>query len=422
MKRRRPLLAVAVAIAAGGLAVGVALLLEREPHSPELARGELSAAAFVDSIGVVTHLPYVDTAYGRRADVVARLRELGVRHIRDAAPALTGPAADGLREVSAAGIDGTLGADISVDPARWVSDSLAVMGDRVAAFEAPNEVDNADDPEWPAKLSDYMSRLAAAVRDKAAGRPVIGPSLVDPASRTRLPRGLPGLFNAHPYSGGLLPEPTLDLAIDEWHATAQHRKAVFTETGYHNALGATVGQPPASEEAAAVYIPRLLLTAFGAKVSRTFIYELVDVRPDPTLGDPVQHWGLLRNDFSPKPAFTALKTLIAIVRGSPGPGLDGRLDWSLKTDGDDQVERLVLVRKDGSRVIALWRPVSIWDRDARQPVDPGHVGVEVAFPGREAQDLSVWRPSVSSAPIMRRSRARRIPLRLQGDVVLISLR
>ena len=171
-----------------------------------------------------------------------------------------------------------------------------------------------------------------------------------------------------------------------------------------------------------MYIPRLLLTAFGAHVSRTFIYELVDVRPDPGLGDPVQHWGLLRNDFSPKPAFTALKTLIAIVRGSPGPGLDGRLEWSrsrrmatIRSSGSSS-------RKDGSRVIALWRPVSVWDRDARQPIDPGEVGVEVAFAGRQARDVSVWRPSVSAVPIMRRGRARRIPLQLAGDLVLISLR
>ena len=73
-------------------------------------------------------------------------------------------------------------------------------------------------------------------------------------------------------------------------------------------------------------------------------------------------------------------------------------------------------------MIALWRPVSVWDRDARQPVDPGQVGVEVSFPGLGARDVSVWRPSLSSDPVMRLSRARRIPLQLQGDVVLISLR
>jgi hypothetical protein len=420
--RRRPLVAVAVAIAAAGTALAIALLLDREPQPPELARGELSATAFVDSIGVVTHLPYSGTAYERRADVFARLRELGVRHIRDAAPSPTGPGADGLREARAAGIYGTLGADISVDPAGWVPNAVAIMGDHVAAFEAPNEVDNADDPEWPAKLRDYMARLAAAVRTHAPGTEVIGPSLVDPTSRTRLPQGVPGAFNAHPYSGGLLPEPTLDQAIEEWHATARRKKAVFTETGYHNALGATVGQPPASEAAAAVYIPRLLLTAFGAHVTRTFIYELVDVRPEPNLTDAVQHWGLLRNDFSPKPAFNAVKTLIAVVRSSPGPGAEGRLRWQLKADGEDQVQQLVLRRPDGSRVIALWRSVSVWDRDRRQPVDPGTLGVEVSFTGRDARDVSVWRPSLSSAPITQRARTRRIPLQLEGDVVLVSLR
>jgi hypothetical protein len=422
--RRRIRLALAVGLAAVAAAIAVVLLVDRESSAPELERGERSAAAFVDSIGVVTHLPYVDTAYGRRPDVFARLHELGVHHIRDAAPTPpSGPLADGLREASALGIYGTLGSgDPTADPAHWVSDSIAVMGNHVAAFEAPNELDNNDDPNWPAKLRAYMPRLVAAVRDRAPGTDVIGPSFVDPTSRTQIPRDLPGLFNAHPYSGGLLPEPTLDQAIDEWHAWTRRGKAVFTETGFHNALGATVGQPPASEEAAAVYIPRVVLTAFGAGVRRTFIYELVDVRPDASLTDAVQHWGLLRNDFSPKPAFNALKTLIAAVRSSPGPRAGGRLAWRLKTDGDEPVERVVLARRDGSRLIALWRPVSVWDRDARQPVDPGQVSVELTFGGRAARDVTVWRPSISPVPVTQLPRARRIPLQLQGDVVLVSLR
>ena len=131
--------------------------------TPRAARAELSATAFVDSIGVVTHLPYADTAYGRRRTSWPACKSSACA-TSGTPRRLDGAAADGLREVSAAGIDGTLGADISVDPARWVPDALAVMGDRVAAFEAPNEVDNADDPDWPAKLRDYMTRLAAAIR------------------------------------------------------------------------------------------------------------------------------------------------------------------------------------------------------------------------------------------------------------------
>jgi hypothetical protein len=415
--------AAAVALLVAGAAVAGVILLDREPKSPELSRHEESAEAFVDSIGVVTHLSYIDTAYGRTPDVLAKLRELGVHHIREAAPPPTGQLADALRQARAAGLRATVGSgDVAVDPARTVADSLAVLGDGVGGFEAPNELDNSGDPGWPAKLVDYMPRLAAAAGEQAPGVPVIGPSFIDPSNRTQVPDNLPGMFNAHPYSGGLPPEPTIEEALAERRATAPGKRAMFTETGYHNALAATVDQPPTSEEAAAVYIPRLLATAFGAGVVRTFLYELLDNRPDPGLTDPIQHWGLLRNDFSPKPAFTAVKTLIAAVRASPGPRSGDRLEWGLRVDGDEPVERLALARRDGSIAIALWRPVSVWDRDARQPLDSGQVAATLTFGGSGARDVTVWRPSVSEAPVLRRQAAREPPIEPAGDMVLVSAR
>jgi hypothetical protein len=287
--------------------------------------------------------------------------------------------------------------------------------------EAPNELDNRGDPSWPAKLRTYMPALAAAARSEAPDAAVIGPSFIDPGSRAQLPANLPGLFNAHPYSGGEPPEPTLELALSDWHANAPDRGAQFTETGYHNALNATAGQPPASEQAAAVYLPRLLLTAFGAGVRRTFVYELLDEHPDPGLGEPEWHFGLLRNDLTPKPAFTAIQTLIAAVRHTPGPA-DAAVPWDLKPDGGDQFEHVVLQRADGSRAIALWRPVSVWDRDARKALDPGTVSVQLTFGGSGAHDVEVWRPSVSAQPVMRADRTRRLSLELGGDLVLVSLR
>jgi hypothetical protein len=420
--KRRLLAALAVAVIAAAAAALIAVVGHRESKPPVLRSGSLPAEAFVDSIGVVTHLSYTDTPYGRAADVIARLRERGVRNIREATPPPTGPLADGLRAAHAAGIRATVASgDPESDPAAWVAEAVGVLGDGLAAVEAPNELDNRDDPAWPAKLRSYMPALAAAARKEAPGAAVIGPSFIDSSSRSQLPGNLPGLFNAHPYSGGELPEPTLELALGEWHATAPDRGAEFTETGYHNALNATAGQPPASEEAAAVYLPRLLLTAFGAGVRRTFIYELLDEHPDPGLGESEWHFGLLRNDFSPKPAFTAIKTLIAAVRDTPGPA-DGVVPWDLQTDGDDQIERVVLERPDGSLAIALWRPVSVWDRDEREPLDPGKLPVKLAFGGFGARDVKVWRPSVSTQPVMRSTRTRRLSLELEGDVVLVSLR
>jgi hypothetical protein len=197
---------------------------------------------------------------------------------------------------------------------------------------------------------------------------------------------------------------------------------VFTETGYHNALQATDGQPPVSEAAAAIYIPRLLIAAFGAGVRRSFLYELVDEKPDPGLTEPEQHFGLLRNDLSPKPAFTALQTMVRAIRESPGPGLSGRVGWRVDVDGQDEVEQLTLERRDGSQVIALWRPVSVWDRDLRRAVDPRDVRVRLTFADPGARDLTVWRPSISSQPVLQRARARRLGLSLDGDVVLVSAR
>ena len=98
--RRAAVVVAVVAIAVA--AVALALSLGDDERAPALTRAELSAEAFADSMGVVIHLNYVDTAYGRRAEVVARLRELGVRHVREAMPTPpVGAQADGLRALRA---------------------------------------------------------------------------------------------------------------------------------------------------------------------------------------------------------------------------------------------------------------------------------------------------------------------------------
>ena len=419
-------LAVAAALALVLVAAGVAVVATREPEParpPVLRSVELEAEDFLDSIGVVGHFQYADTAYGRATEAVARLRELGVRHLRDGMPAPGQPLAAGLRAVRATGIGATLvSPEVRRDPVVGVADSVRIVGARgIVAFEGPNELDDSGDPNWAAALAAHMPALAAAVRDRATDAALIGPSFVDPSSsRSLLPRDLPGQLNGHPYPGGGPPEGALGAELRRLPAGALRRGVVFTETGYHNALAATDGQPPASETAAATYLPRLLLTAFGAGVKRTFVYELLDEKPDPSLGDAEQHFGLLRNDLSPKPAFTALQRLIAVVRTSPGTGR-GRLRWELRPGGPGDVRRLTLVRRDGSRVLALWRPESIWDERARRPRDLPPLPVELRF-GRDAREVAVWRPSLSERPVLRRAAARRLSLYLGGDLVLVSLR
>ena len=415
---RRRLISAAAAVVALTVA-GLLIASGRESERPRLRTDVRSAEALVDSIGVNVHFSYVDTAYVRQSEVLARLQELGVRHVRDGMPNAVEAMRSGLRAASRQGIRGTLIGDPAVEPAPVVTDSVALMGDGIAAFEGPNELDGSGNPGWASTLRDYMPALEEAVQNEAPGVALIGPSFIDPASRISVPGDLPGMFNGHPYPQGGPPEPAIGDLTREVHASGHDRGMIVTESGYHNALRATTGQPPVSEEAAAVYLPRLLVTAFGAGVRRTFIYELLDEKPDPGLLDPEQHFGLLRQDLSPKPAFRAVQTLIAAVKESPGDSRSGGLSWNIRAGGD--VERLVAARRDGSRLLALWRPVSVWDPEARKPIDPGRLPVDVSF-GTAVDDVVVWRPSVSAQPVLRREHARRLSLQLGGDLVLVSFR
>src|SRR4051812_30146382 len=70
------------AVLAGLLAAG-ACSLAAAPAASASPAAPRSAASFHDSVGVVTHIVYYDTAYGDWPRIVSRLRELGVTHLRD---------------------------------------------------------------------------------------------------------------------------------------------------------------------------------------------------------------------------------------------------------------------------------------------------------------------------------------------------
>jgi hypothetical protein len=423
---RRLLVPAALGVAALVVLALVVALLARDRDAadapPALPSRDLSAERFLDSVGVVAHFNYIDTTYAHRAELIGLLRELGVGHLRDAAPQPEQqPLIAGLQAARDLGIRATLHAgDVTRPPEVAVADALRLLPGGVEAFEGPNEPDNTGDPAWPATVRAYMPRLDAAVRQRAPGADVVGPSFVHPvASRMLLPADLPGLANEHPYSGGEPPEQAIGTAVRNIPAALRRRGVVITEAGFHNALRATTDQPPSSEEAAAVYLPRVLLSAFGAGVRRTFVYELADNKPDPGLADAVQHWGLIRRDLSRKPAFGAIRTLLAAVRASPGPAARPGPSWRLRTERS--VQRLTLRRRDGSRILALWRPVSVWDTSARAPVSAHAVPAELTF-DVPARDVTVWRPSASDRPVLRRASAKQVSFDVGADVVLVSMR
>ena len=411
-----------VLLAVAAAATLLALLLTGGEEEGGLApdpRRVRPAAELTDSVGVAMHLSFLDSAYADQPQVFARLRQLGVRHIREGALVSNPEQAQGLRRAAAQGLRGTLVAELTDPPEESVAAGLRAMGEAVEAFEAPNELDAVRPPDWERRLDSYLPHLRAAVARQRPRVPLVGPSFADVAYHEGIDPDAYDILSLHPYPGGLPPESTLSRLHARARDLAPGKPVAFTETGYHNALAATVGQPPTSEEAAGIYLPRAILTAFDLGVRRTFVYELVDHKPDSRLVDPERHFGLLRNDLSPKPAFDALRNLLGAVRRSPGAA--GGAAPAASVESDVRVERVDLRRSDGSRLVALWRRAAVWDRDARRAIVPRPAGVIVTWP-TAARDLSVLRPSRGAEPVEWHASTESLELRFEGDVVLLSYR
>ena len=193
-------------LAAGvaGLAAGLGLALA--PAAQAAFPRYASAAAFRDSVGIATHPSYYDTPYGQWTQVVARLRELGVHHIR-AGFFASGNAgwqarqAAAYRDAYAAGIRSNVVLDLHCAPSGLVDPCLSGMKSELPAgsvesVEWLNEHDLFGGTNWQPVLQTWGRALYAKVKADPVLRSlrVIGPSLVapnappDPGRPVRLPR------------------------------------------------------------------------------------------------------------------------------------------------------------------------------------------------------------------------------------------
>src|SRR5215213_7105608 len=313
-----------------GLLAAVACSLAGAPAASASPVAPRSAESFHDSVGVVTHIVYYDTAYGDWSRIVARLQELGVRHLRDGVFANPAPQWRDWNEryyravelAASHGMRFTFVVNAPSVGTGTLDQLLDVVGGRLRnaaeALEAPNEMDKyVRGPRWPRALASYERRLHVKAKARPATRslPILGPSfatLHGPSLVGNL-RGLVDVGNIHPYTGGLSPYPEhIKAELKRARITAAGKPVWATEVGFHNAMHSRLvdNQAPVSERTAAIYLLRTFLEQFRAGIGRTFAYELIDEKPERAGRDSEQHFGLLRNDFSRKPAFNALRNLL----------------------------------------------------------------------------------------------------------------
>jgi hypothetical protein len=415
------------------LAAAMAAFLLVPATAPAATVPARSAADFRDSIGVQTHLSYYDTAYGDAPRVVRKLDELGVDHVRDGMYANPGwgdwneryyqavelAASHGKRFLFGMGEPGWRAGT----PDELVAAVAGRLRSAVAGLEGPNEYDLFHGgPDWAPELRDYQAELYSRVRaePRLAGVPVVGPSLVyddRDGQLGSLARSV-DFGNIHPYTGGLAP--SADLLRGRFDAVSHvfgDRPLFATEAGFHNALSATDGQAPVTEAVAASYLLRTYLEHFRAGIRRTYAYELLDEQPEDANTQPEQHFGLLRNDFSEKPAFAALRALLELV-GRPAPVDPTPLDLDLggETGG---VQRLLLQQADGRYSLVLWQSASEYDRDQQRGLTVAPRRVELNLPA--AAEVQVARPTQDGAALRSLGRRTSAPIDVYADPVVVQL-
>ncbi len=396
---RRPSLR-RTALAVGALVGLVAIALPSHSARPRIGSvpepvRPLAAGAFYDSVGVDTHLTFANTTYGDWPRLVAALQELGVKHLSDGAYGNPAPSwagfdslfasrvelavSHGMRFAFEMGKPGYQGG--SVD--QLVSVMSGPLRNSVEAIEDPNEFDSSGLSDWAAPLAAYDRQLYTAVKASPSlhSLPMIGPSLVGESSPQQLgdQQSWLNFGNIHPYTGGLSPTPAYTAAQLQRISAVSGKKSVWaTELGYSNALNAPAGQQPVSEYAGAVYLLREFLENFKAGIERTYAYELIDDEPDPSDSNIQAHYGLLRSDYTPKPAFTALKNLLSLI-GEQTPAKLNPLQISI-TGGPSDLRRLVLQQTDTTHLVVLWRLASVWNITSRRPLNVSVARVTLDVP------------------------------------------
>jgi hypothetical protein len=307
-----------------------------------------------------------------------------------------------------------------------IQTTLQQVAASVEAVEGPNEPDGAGiaykSNGFPQGVRNYQDDLFARLkRSSTLGRlPVVAASMSNPESSPKL-----GLLqsadyaNTHCYADGGPPGFRWDWYMERCRRNCD-RPVIATETGYHNAPNHTDGLwiPGISEAAAGKYISRLLPEYFVRGIVRTYLYELLDLRDNPR--DAESNLGILRAGGAPKPAFTAVKNLIALL-SDPGPAFaPATLRWTLSSFQGFPLRHLLLQKRDGRFELLLWTNSPVYDTKAKRDLDVPPQPVLVRF-DRPIRAARSYLPLRGAAPVQEFSATDRLTVVVPDHVLVLEI-
>ena len=434
------------------MAAALGLLGICPPGTRAETRQAAPVASFLETLGVNTHLAYKDGAYADASLVVRDLQYLGVRRVREGIVDHWGPDTAGLADYLAlarAGVRFDLVVAHRPDPlpgksfvelAMATLDTLAkAMPHSIDAVEGPNEINN-----WPVTSYKALVGTAAAL---ASQQDIYAAVHADPLLRgvqvydlTGGPQqaslaGRADVANQHPYPHNALPPGAwIPRGFTEAYSIPGAYPRVITEVGnFSLPLGWPPGKPwweastylGVDEATQAKSILNTYFDAFAQGISRTYVYELIDQKPDFAGASTFLHYGLFRYDHAAKPAATAIHNLTAILTarapGAVNAAAKAQLDLSV-AGLPETATAILLQRADGTFILALWNEVPFWAWDAQSshPVTAAPVPVTVTLAQR-ARSVQVFDPLTAATPLETQHASNAVTVEVADHPILVAI-
>lgn len=341
----------------------------------------MPADVFIDTLGVVTHLNYLDGAYANVRNVADNLAWLGIRHVRSFPPGPSEPLST-YTYLAQRGVRFNFLVRPNIAESIEVAAKLnAAVPGSVAAIEGFNEIDNFPVPYRG--LTGMAAGLAAQreiytrVRStpELASVPVYDLTGYDLKSvETRADSADYANQHAYPQNGN---QPTYNVPGGAWLPAAIHSvkkfqlPVVITEFGYFSMPQSGWYMIGVDEATQAKGVLNGYMDAAAAGVKRLYVYELLDQKPDPENKNPEMHFGLFRVGNSPKPVAHAIRNLTAVLNASTPRSTTGVVRHSLAytlSDMPASANSLLLQKKDSRFVLVLWNETAFWNRAEGTPV------------------------------------------------------
>ena len=378
----------------------------------------LRADDLVDMVGVNTHLTYDNSVYYDQYTTIIKpkLQALGVRRVRDGyVLADYSYKKNRVKDIAASGylVDVVAPAanfgDTTVSTATLETIYQDLSGN-VAGFESYNEPDIFLGSTWVSKTQAYTQSLFTSAKASSIVNqvPIMGPSIVWPTSWAAVGdlSAYMDYGNFHPYAAANRPMRTVNnegfwRTLKESRLVNGYRPVKITEFGYHTALGAgSPPQPPVTEPIQARYLLRSLTEYFRAGVQAAYLYEFIDLFSDPDNNAQESNWGILDNDGREKPAYVAIKNLLALFN-DPGVGATftpGALDYSITGSDLANIHHLLLQRSDGDFYLVLCQEVTSYDIATRTELSVTPRNITLNF-HQPVQSGAVFDPENASAAV-----------------------